>query len=144
MLTHRNLVANLCQTCGHPAMDFVRPGETTLCVLPMFHIFALNVTMSTSLYNGGRLVTLPPRFDPRLLAAALLTYRPDYLHLVPPLVGVLTSHPAIGPDHLASLRLVFVGAAPVGKSLIAKFHQKAPQVIEPFQTFAVEPLHPCK
>lgn len=51
---------------NHPALDLMADGETTLCVLPMFHIFAMNVTMSNMLLNGGRLVTLPS-FDPGYL-----------------------------------------------------------------------------
>ena len=62
MLTHSNLVANMAQL-NHPALDLMRDGETTICVLPLFHIFAMNVTMSNMLLNGGKLVTLPS-FDP--------------------------------------------------------------------------------
>ena len=62
MLTHANLVANMAQL-NHPALDLMRDGETTICVLPLFHIFAMNVTMSNMLLNGGKLVTLPS-FEP--------------------------------------------------------------------------------
>ena len=62
MLTHANLVANMAQL-NHPALDLMKDGETTICVLPLFHIFAMNVTMSNMLLNGGKLVTLPS-FDP--------------------------------------------------------------------------------
>ena len=62
MLTHANLVANMAQL-NHPALDLMKDKETTICVLPLFHIFAMNVTMSNMLLNGGKLVTLPS-FDP--------------------------------------------------------------------------------
>ena len=62
MLTHANLVANMAQL-NHPALDLMNDKETTICVLPLFHIFAMNVTMSNMLLNGGKLVTLPS-FDP--------------------------------------------------------------------------------
>ena len=62
MLPHANLVANMAQL-NHPALDLMEDGETTICVLPLFHIFAMNVTMSNMLLNGGKLVTLPS-FDP--------------------------------------------------------------------------------
>ena len=33
--------------------------EVTVCVLPLYHIFGLNVTMSGMLHQGGLAVTLP-------------------------------------------------------------------------------------
>ena len=48
----------------------------------------------------------------------LVSHRPTFLHLAPPLVGFLATHPAVTPDHLASVNYVVVGAAPVGKALI--------------------------
>ena len=37
----------------------------TVCVLPMYHIFAMNVTMSGMLYQGGTTVTVP-MFEPAM------------------------------------------------------------------------------
>ena len=64
MLTHANLVANMAQL-NHPALDLMEDGETTICVLPLFHIFAMNVTMSGMLYQGGTTVTVP-MFEPAM------------------------------------------------------------------------------
>ena len=99
MLTHANLVANMAQL-NHPALDLMKDGETTICVLPLFHIFAMNVTMSNMLLNGGKLVTLPS-FDPGeketngvleicsgQFLDAMLEHRPTFLHVAPPLVNV--------------------------------------------------------
>ena len=36
----------------------------TLCILPLYHIYALNVTMTPTLWSGGQLVMLP-KFDPK-------------------------------------------------------------------------------
>jgi len=126
MLTHRNLVGNMAQL-AHPAMEFMKPEEVTVCVLPLFHIFAMNVTMSNSLFNGGKMVTVP-MFEPNMFLKTLVDYRPTYLHLAPPLVGFLASHPAVTPEHLASLHTIFVGAAPAGTALINLFHKRAPKV----------------
>ena len=140
-LTHRNLVANMAQL-DHPVMEFMTDEEVTVCVLPMFHIFAMNVTMSNMLWRGGKLVTLP-MFEPSMFLSALLAHRPTYLHLAPPLVQFLANHPAVTEDHLASLHTVstvqhltvshldlqiFVGAAPVGQALINLFHKKNARV----------------
>jgi len=126
MLTHRNLVANMAQL-ALPELEFMEQEEVTVCVLPIFHIFAMNVTMSNILWNGGKMVTVP-MFEPNMFLKTLLDYRPTFLHLAPPLVGFLASHPAVTPEHLASVHTIFVGAAPAGPALINKFHSKAPNV----------------
>ena len=71
----------------------------------MYHIFAMNVTMSGMLYKGGKLVTLP-MFEPKMFLETMLTYRPTSLHLAPPLISFLVHHPAVSQDHLASLKNV--------------------------------------
>eukprot|EP00092_Neocalanus_flemingeri_P028236 GFUD01030662.1.p1 GENE.GFUD01030662.1~~GFUD01030662.1.p1 ORF type:complete len:562 (+),score=162.99 GFUD01030662.1:38-1723(+) len=126
MLTHRNLVANMAQL-AHPEMEFMAPEEVTVCVLPIFHIFAMNVTMSNMLFNGGKMVTVP-MFEPNMFLKTLLDHRPTFLHLAPPLVGFLATHPAVTPEHLASVQTIFVGAAPAGQALINMFHKRAPNV----------------
>ena len=52
----------------------------TLCILPLYHIYALNVTMTSALHCGGQLVMLP-KFDPKTFINALEEYKPTYLHL---------------------------------------------------------------
>ena len=46
----------------------------TVSVLPMFHIFAMNVTIGPVLYNGGKMVVLP-KFEPQTFIAALGKYK---------------------------------------------------------------------
>jgi len=101
--------------------------QTTVCVLPMYHIFAMNVTMSSMLWHGGKTVTVP-MFEPIMFLKTLLDHRPTTLHLAPPLVGFLANHPAVTADHLASLQTIVVGAAPAGQALIDLFHKRAPHV----------------
>ena len=83
----------------------VGPDQITVCVLPMYHIFAMNVTMSNMLWHGGKLVTVP-MFEPNMFLKTLLDHQPTTLHLAPPLVGFLANHPAVTADHLASLQSV--------------------------------------
>ena len=96
-------------------------------MLPLYHIFAMNVTMSGMLYKGGKLVTVP-MFEPNMFLETMLTYRPTTLHLAPPLVSFLVNHPQVTQDHMASLRDVLVAAAPTGQTLIDLFLKKFPHV----------------
>jgi acyl-CoA synthetase (AMP-forming)/AMP-acid ligase II len=59
LLSHRSLVANLCQT--HP-VHRVRADDVLITALPLFHIFALQVTLSLGL-RAGATVVIMPRFD---------------------------------------------------------------------------------
>lgn len=126
MLTHGNLTSQMAQM-AHPRFKVIDENEVNICVLPMYHIFAMNVTMSGMMYQGGLTITVP-MFEPGMFLKTMLEYRPTNLQLAPPLVGFLASHPAVTQEHLASLKTVVVGAAPAGPALIDLFLKKAPHV----------------
>jgi acyl-CoA synthetase (AMP-forming)/AMP-acid ligase II len=46
----------------------------TLCILPLYHIYALNVTMGPLLFSGGKLVCIH-KFDHKKFINALEKYR---------------------------------------------------------------------
>lgn len=127
-LSQHNLIANnVTIACNDP--DYMLPAsglhqDVTIAILPMYHIFGLNVTMTASLHFGVKQVILPS-FDPQTYVDALEKHKPSFLHLVPPLVGFLANHPLVTSDHLASLRQINVGAAPSGPTLISQFYKKA-------------------
>ena len=62
MLTHRNLVANLCQCQGMENWECFGEGDTVLAALPYFHIYGMVVIMKLGLANGATIVSVP-RFD---------------------------------------------------------------------------------
>src|SRR5262249_13513537 len=62
MLTHGNLRSNLEQMQANEARTQT-PDDVSLGVLPLFHIFGLNVVLGLSLYTGSRVVLIE-RFDP--------------------------------------------------------------------------------
>ena len=51
LLSHRNLVASLCQT---RAVHRVGPDDVVATVLPLYHIFALQITLSLAWPQGPR------------------------------------------------------------------------------------------
>ena len=132
MLSQYNLVANnhTIATNDNEYMSraFAQFQEVTLGILPMFHIFGLNVTMSGGIISGGKQVVLPS-FEPQLFADLMKKHRPTFLHLVPPLASFLANSPLITTDHLSSLRQINVGAAPSGPELIKQFYKKAPSYV---------------
>jgi len=109
MLTHYNLVANILQS----ARCFgVQTDDTTLGVLPFFHIYGLVIIMNLSLHLGATVVTMP-RFELEQCLATLQKYRVSYAYVVPPIVLALAKSPIVDNYDLSSLKRLFSGAAPL-------------------------------
>jgi acyl-CoA synthetase (AMP-forming)/AMP-acid ligase II len=115
MLTHRNLVANMCQ-CTFEKLWAEWEDDRAIAVLPFFHIYGLVVLMNLPLYCGATVVTMP-RFDLREFLRVIQDYRITVAYVVPPIVLALVKHPLVDEFDLSSLRLVHSGAAPLSAEL---------------------------
>lgn len=113
MLTHYNLVANLCQMEG---LNFFFETDTLICVLPLFHIYGLVVVLNMGLYAGATIVTMP-RFDLEAFLKAVQDYDVSLAHLVPPIILALSKNPIVDNYSLPKLKTIFSGAAPLGEDL---------------------------
>lgn len=113
MLTHYNLVANLCQMEG---LDYFYETDKLICVLPLFHIYGLVVVLNMGLYTGSTVV-LMPRFDLESFLKAAQDYEISLAHIVPPIVLALAKNPIVDNYKLPKLRTIFSGAAPLGEPL---------------------------
>lgn len=109
MLTHYNLVANVLQSARIFGLE---ADDTTLGVLPFFHIYGMNVIMNVSLHLGATVVTMA-RFELEACLAALQKYRVSYAYVVPPIILALAKHPVVDDYDLSSLKRLFSGAAPL-------------------------------
>src|SRR5713101_8207525 len=123
MLTHYNLVANLCQAEGAKDFDGFKEGDVVIAVLPFFHIYGMVVIMKLGLCQGATIVSMP-RFDFQEFLTAVQKYRVSILPLVPPIVLGMVKHPAVGQFDLSSVRLVFSGAAPLGEEIAKELSTK--------------------
>jgi acyl-CoA synthetase (AMP-forming)/AMP-acid ligase II len=113
MLTHRNLVANLCQ--GEPVL-ISGEGERLVAVLPFFHIYGLVVLMAGAVWKGATLVSMP-RFDLEGFLRILQDYRITRAFVVPPIVLALAKHPMVDGYDLSALQSIVSGAAPLDAGL---------------------------
>jgi acyl-CoA synthetase (AMP-forming)/AMP-acid ligase II len=113
MLTHHNLVANLCQMEG---LDYFYETDTLICVLPLFHIYGLVVVLNMGLYTGATIVTMP-RFELESFLKAVQDYDVSLAHIVPPIVLSLSKNPIVDNYKLPKLKTLFSGAAPLGEEL---------------------------
>ncbi len=84
VLLHRNLVANILQSEAwyQPALKKIPAGEqvTTICALPLYHIFGFNTNMMLSMHMGGANVLIP---NPRDLPAVFKELANHRFHSFP-------------------------------------------------------------
>jgi acyl-CoA synthetase (AMP-forming)/AMP-acid ligase II len=113
MLTHYNLVANICQMEG---LCYFYETDTLICVLPLFHIYGLVVVLNMGLYSGSTIVMMP-RFELESFLKAAQDYEVTLAHLVPPIVLALSKNPIVDNYRLRNLKTIFSGAAPLGEDL---------------------------
>ena len=121
MLTHGNLLSNLEQMQSHPGRA-LNPSDVSLGVLPMFHIFGLNVLLGLSLYAGASVV-LVERFDP---ASALDSIRDHRITLIAGAPPMFQSWVNVAGDaaSMATVRLAVSGAAPLPPEVADAFEAR--------------------
>jgi long-chain acyl-CoA synthetase len=122
-LLHRNVIANVLQSeaWNEPVMRQVPPDQqpTSVCALPLYHIFAFTVCMMLCLRTGGKLILLP---NPRDLAAVLKDLSKQTFHSFPAvntLFNGLANHPDFGTVNWKNLK-VSVGGGMAVQSAVAK------------------------
>lgn len=113
MLTHRNLVANICQI--EPCLK-IRPEDRLLAVLPFFHIYGMTVLLNAALYRRASLVTMP-KFDLVEFLRIVSERKCTCLFVAPPIAVALAKHPLVDEYDLSSVHMIFSGAAPLDQQL---------------------------
>lgn len=123
VLLHRNVIANVLQSeaWNSPVMQRVPQGEqpTTVCALPLYHIFAFTVGMMLSMRTGGLLILIP---NPRDLAATLKDLSKHRIHSFPAvntLFNGLANHPDFNTVDWSHLK-ISVGGGMAVQSAVAK------------------------
>ena len=56
--------------------------QTMLCLLPLFHIYSMNVTMSPALRTGAKLLMLP-KFEPNSFIKAIEDHKVKSIKILP-------------------------------------------------------------
>ena len=108
MLTHGSLLANIEQS--QSADGHVDEGDVIFGVLPLFHIFGLNVIVGYGLSVGATLV-LVQRFDPATAAQTIRDRKVTVVPGAPPLWTAFAHFDELPADTFASVRLALSGAS---------------------------------
>jgi len=86
------------------------PTDVGFGVLPMFHIFGLNVVLGTALYAGAS-VLLVERFDPMSAIEAIAKHGITVLGGAPQMWAAWAAMPDLPTDSFASVKVATSGAA---------------------------------
>jgi long-chain acyl-CoA synthetase len=124
IITHANLSAAcaIYKAWSDPQRT-TPPGEDkVICVLPLFHMYALSAVMLRCLTEGCELM-LRPRFDVATTLRDIEVKRATVLPGVPTMWIALANAPDIGKRDLSSLRRVSSGGAPLPVEVGEQFHK---------------------
>jgi long-chain acyl-CoA synthetase len=110
MLTHGSLLANIEQMQSHPGLH-IGPGDVALGVLPLFHVYGLNVVLGLALYAGAS-VSLLEHFHPVETLARMRDDRVSVVAAVPAIYDawLALDDEAAPPGAFAGVRLSVSGA----------------------------------
>ncbi|TSD50028.1 4-coumarate--CoA ligase family protein [Rhodococcus sp. KBS0724] len=109
MLSHRNLVANLCQL--DDSLD-VTTDSVVVGLLPFSHIYGMSVVLNLSLRRRATIVTMRS-FSLESLLAVIQTERATHLPVAPPVMVALAKAPSVSDFDISSVQVVLSGAAPL-------------------------------
>ncbi|EFA01538.1 4-coumarate--CoA ligase 1-like Protein [Tribolium castaneum] len=144
-LSHRNILANLCQFNARELsviQDTTQEHQDVIpAVLPKFHIYGLTATTLHLFYKGCKTVAIS-KFSPEGYLQTLRKYKPDVIFVAPPLVLFLASHPSVTSNDLQSIRSVVSGAAPLGALDEERFITKAQKDINILQGYGLTETSP--
>lgn len=121
MLTHGNLRANIEQSRsaeGHISNDDVIYG-----VLPLFHIFGLNVVLGLGLSVGATIV-LVQRFDPATAVQSIIDRSVTVIPGAPALWTAFAHFDELDPSTFANVRLALSGASRLPVTVARVIHER--------------------
>ena len=128
VLLHRNVIANVLQSeaWNEPVMKRVPANEqaTSVCALPLYHIFAFTVNMMLSMRTGGKTLLIP---NPRDLQAVLKELSKHTFHSFPAvntLFNGLAHHPDFDKVNWSNLKVSVGGGMAVTSSVAQLWLEK--------------------
>ncbi len=120
MLSHRNLTAATSIYASWRDTGIPEAGaQKVIGVLPMFHIYALEVILLVSVSEGNQIL-LRPRFDVAVTLRDIDEKRATSFAAVPTMLIALLQEPGAAGRDFSSLRLVGSGGAPMPHEVALK------------------------
>ena len=119
VLSHRNVLANVCQFGSRLNLP---KGSAILGCLPLFHSFGCTVTLWFPVIEGVNLVTYPSPLETKRLAELIALHQVNIFLSTPTFLRGYMKR--IDPAQFSSLKLVVTGAEKLPQSLAKAFEEK--------------------
>jgi acyl-[acyl-carrier-protein]-phospholipid O-acyltransferase/long-chain-fatty-acid--[acyl-carrier-protein] ligase len=119
VLSHRNVLANVCQFGTRLGLPV---GSAMLGCLPLFHSFGFTVTLWYPVIEGIHLVTYPSPLETKRLAELIALHQVNILLSTPTFLRGYMKR--TDPAQLSSLKLVVTGAEKLPQNLATSFEEK--------------------
>ena len=124
MLTHYNMVSNVIQICQLYELSEL---DIAMTVLPLYHIYGLNVCMNQAIWLGAAQV-VSPRFEVEKFCELIEKFQVTYSLCVPPIFLAVVRHleePSVKGYNWTNLKIFNNGAAPIPLELLERFDKLA-------------------
>ena len=121
-LSHGAVSTNVSQREG--LLPTGRDGERILCVMPLFHTYALSMGLHLAAYCGGALVILP-RYHPRDTLAAIEHEGITILPGSPTIFSGLMAHEDFGKTDFSRVHTCYSGSAPLSLETLRRWEAAA-------------------
>ena len=121
MLSHRNLISNVEQDLT--ARDHTNADDVVYGVLPLFHIFGLNVVLGVS-FTVGATVLLVQRFDPSTAVQSIVQRQVTVVPGAPTMWVAFSHFDELPDDSFASVRLALSGASRLPNAVCDRMEER--------------------
>lgn len=122
-LTHGNLEVNLRQILAAAPEQAQGPDDVVFGLLPMFHIFGLNVVLGLTLFTGSRVV-LVERFDPISALEAIERHGITLVSGPPTMWAAIAGLMGVDPQVMSSVRVAASGAAKLAPEVATAIRER--------------------
>ncbi|XP_053608884.1 uncharacterized protein pdgy isoform X2 [Plodia interpunctella] len=144
-LSHKNIIAN-CEQINEPLIRCHNDTtdshqDAVMGILPFFHIYGASVIMFHKMSAGAKLVTLA-KFQPDVFLQSLQKSRTNILFLAPPILLLMSSHPAASKAVYQYLDVVISGAAPCAASDVRRLCEKVQRKLDYRQGYGLTETSP--
>ena len=119
-ISHHSLSVNVSQReVIFPTRDDV---ERTLCIMPLFHCYAVSMCLHAMVYGRGALVILP-RYRPEEVIAALVREKITLFAGSPTIFTGLLNYPGFAETDFSNLYMSSSGSAPLAENVLNEWER---------------------
>lgn len=140
MLTHKNLISNV-KSCIQ--LGAIKKDDIGLCVLPLFHTYAMTAAVNIPVYMGMKIVVMD-KFIPGVVMQQIKKHKVTVFPAVPTMFAYILNMPSIRKKDLSSLRFCFSGAMALSNEILKQWEERmGVPILEGYGPTETAPVASC-